>query len=337
LKSRTVRLRRDQLRVAAGALVARGHARDSITRLADLVRPDAFKDILRQLLAEHGGQANAWTEGMAKTLVAVAREWVKVSSAELAELRRLMARLPKRPPGLTAKNRETLRSLDDDVTLGAFLDLPQRLFAEAAHVQPSTVRAAVKAQIALAIELLLACPIRPENLIELRLGVHLLRPAGPRGRIYITLDPGEVKNEQRIDFELPDALAAMLDVYLKRFRPLLAPTGDDLFSAKGGQRKAQSTLAQQIQETIDRRLGLQVTPQQFRHIAAKLHLHAEPGAIEQVRQLLGHKSVKTTLSFYAEFDTRRAGLQHDRIIQDRRAALARRTRPRRVPRSKESR
>ena len=36
------------------------------------------------------------------------------------------------------------------------------------------------------------------------------------------------------------------------------------------------------------------------------------------RQLLGHKNLKTTTQFYAGFDTRRAGLHHQRLILHKR-------------------
>jgi len=35
------------------------------------------------------------------------------------------------------------------------------------------------------------------------------------------------------------------------------------------------------------------------------------------RQLLGHKNLKTTTQFYAGFDTRRAGLHHQRLIEEK--------------------
>jgi integrase len=73
-----------------------------------------------------------------------------------------------------------------------------------------------------------------------------------------------------------------------------------------------------------------MTIHQFRHLAAKLHLDAEPDAYERLRQLLGHKSLRTTLNAYAKPDTRRAGKEHDRIIETRRRDLADRAkRPRR--------
>jgi integrase len=63
-----------------------------------------------------------------------------------------------------------------------------------------------------------------------------------------------------------------------------------------------------------RHLGVKLTPHQFRHLAAKIALDANPGAYELVRQLLGHKILKTTTNFYAGIDTRRAGRAHADLI-----------------------
>jgi integrase len=54
---------------------------------------------------------------------------------------------------------------------------------------------------------------------------------------------------------------------------------------------------------------LKLTPHQFRHLAAKIVLDANAGAYELVRQLLGHKNLKTTTNFYAGIDTRPAYAQ----------------------------
>ena len=59
---------------------------------------------------------------------------------------------------------------------------------------------------------------------------------------------------------------------------------------------------------------MKLTPHQFRHLLAKIHLDANPGAYEGVRQLLGHKNMKTTTNFYAGIDTRRAGRAHADLI-----------------------
>ena len=69
-----------------------------------------------------------------------------------------------------------------------------------------------------------------------------------------------------------------------------------------------------IEKTVLRWLGVKLTPHQFRHIVAKIILDANPGAYELVRQMLGHKNMKTTTSFYAGIDTRRAGRAHAELI-----------------------
>jgi integrase len=67
-------------------------------------------------------------------------------------------------------------------------------------------------------------------------------------------------------------------------------------------------------------LGFVITPHQMRHIAAKLILDRNPGAFEQVKQLLGHAALKTTVSFYAGLDTNRAIRHHDQLIREIRAS-----------------
>jgi integrase len=331
LKPGTIRLQQEHVRVAASAHIEQGFAIEHLRSLADLVEPDAFLAILRKLLREHGDKANAWTESIAKTLVSIARLWVRVDADTLARLKARQARLPKLQPGMTRKNRETLRQFDDNGNLARLLALPQQLFAEAVRIDPPTRKAAVQAQIAFAIEFLLNCPLRMHNLVALRLGTHLIQPAGSRGPVYISLEPGEVKNDEPIDFELAPSVVRMLELYQRRFLPILGGTDCKyLFCTENGRQKAQATLAQQIQKSIARRLGLTMTPHQFRHLAAKLHLDADPDAYERLRQLLGHKSLRTTLNAYAKPDTRRAGKEHDRIIEARRQDLADRTkRPRR--------
>jgi integrase len=322
LKPRTVVHVRDQLRVAASALVASGRAPETVCNIGDLTNAEAVKAILRQLLEEHENRPNAWTEGIATALITAAREWVKLDQETLAELRSLRRKLPKRELGLTAKNRKTMRVLDDPTNLARLLHLPQEEFAEARRNKPVTHSAAVKAQVAFGIELLLACPIRSGNLIELTIDRHVLRPAGPHGKVYLSLEPEEVKNNERIDFELPPWLVEMLDIYVRDFLPIIGgPNCRHLFCVAGGVRKAQPTLAQQIRETIFDRIGLRISIHQFRHLAAKLYLDANPGAILVVSKLLGHKDPKTTMNSYAEFNTRRAGKLHDEIIQRRRAEL----------------
>ena len=80
---------------------------------------------------------------------------------------------------------------------------------------------------------------------------------------------------------------------------------------------------------------MKITPHQFRHLAAKIALDANPGAYELVRQLLGHKNLRTTTNNYAGIDTRRAGRAHADLIMRLRESTLGRARHRRTPRPRE--
>ena len=80
--------------------------------------------------------------------------------------------------------------------------------------------------------------------------------------------------------------------------------------------KHHATLAGQITSAIRRQIGLVVNPHLFRHLAAKLYLDAHPGEYALVARLLGHKSVQTTMDFYAAFDNAAAARHyHNEILQ----------------------
>ena len=82
-----------------------------------------------------------------------------------------------------------------------------------------------------------------------------------------------------------------------------------------GTPKGKATVAWLTKTYLARRAGIVLTPHQFRHLSAKNVLHAEPGAFETVRQLLGQKNLKTTVNFYAGINTRRAARHHQHLIE----------------------
>jgi integrase len=60
--------------------------------------------------------------------------------------------------------------------------------------------------------------------------------------------------------------------------------------------------------------GLAVNPHLFRHLAAQLFLEKHPGHYEEVKRLLGHKSIDTTIQSYAGLETIGAARRYDTII-----------------------
>ena len=69
------------------------------------------------------------------------------------------------------------------------------------------------------------------------------------------------------------------------YRVSAAIPGGDLFVSEGGKRKSQETLSQQITEIIGERVGIHMTPHQFRHLAAIAYLEEHPEDFQSVTDL----------------------------------------------------
>ena len=304
-----------------------------LTSLASLIEPDTFRALLRHRWREDGCKLSFFTNGMADTLIAIASEWVKAPADTVATLKALRSKLGKLPSGLTEKNRALLRKFDDPRLLAALVQLPDRLWHAARRGLATARRPFIALQSALAIDLLIHVPLRMQNLASLNFDAHLHWPQGRRKAALITFSANETKNDIRLEFEIPTALAERLQIYRNEIAPaMIGKRPDAVFVSLTGKPRGQSAIKSTIQTTILRHLGVKITPHQFRHLAAKIALDANPGAYELVRQLLGHKNLNTTTNFYAGIDTRRAGRAHaDLIMKLRETRLVRgrryRTRP----------
>lgn len=316
----TINLRRKHIEGAASALIESGVVPESLKTLADLVTPEAVKALLQKYLARSNNQPTQYHRALVTTMIHIARHWVRAKSDNIEALKDLKRRLGSDRTGLTEKNRQTLRQFDDPSNQALLLLLPDRLVREAARRPSNDARAAVVCQVALAIEILLMAPMRMGNLIRLRVDQHVARYGEI---IHLVLPGSETKNGEETVYPLSDSSAALFDLYLRRYRPRLCDEGCPwLFPTTGGTPKAQATLSQQIVETIRKRTGLTLTPHQFRHLAAKLLLDQQPGNYEGTRQLLTHRSLKSTTSFYTELQTPNAARQYDAMLQERRRELA---------------
>ena len=157
LAPRTLKLRRNQIHAAVTALLESGVKPSAIRSLADLVSPDNFKRILRRRFEAVGGRENAFNRDLAEALVQIGREWVKLEPGVLTELTRLTGKVPMPKPGLTAKNKATLRQFDDPAVLQRLIHLPSRLWAEVKRDVNPNFRTLAKAQAALGIPILSIC------------------------------------------------------------------------------------------------------------------------------------------------------------------------------------
>ena len=316
LAPQTVKLQQNHVHAAVTALVESGISPKAITSLGDLVTIENFKRILRRRHKMVDGQENVFNRDLARTLIEIARRWVKIDAAVLAELKRLASKVPAPSSGLTTKNKTTLRQFDDPDNLRRLLEFPDRLWAQVKRDTKPSFRTLLKAQAALAVGILLYMPIRPQNLCTLKFDEHIFLHEGPGAISSFELPATEVKNRTEIAFDIPPRLAKMLIEYRNHIAPkVIGRRPDRLFVKVDGSPKNQEAVSWLIRTYLRKEVGLRLSPHQFRHLGAKVVLDAEPGAFETVRQLLAHKSLQTTVSSYTGISSRRAARHHQHLIE----------------------
>jgi integrase len=67
--------------------------------------------------------------------------------------------------------------------------------------------------------------------------------------------------------------------------------------------KGKVSFSVQITKHIYKATGLKMTVHQFRHAAGAIILKNRPGEFELVRQILGHRSITTTMRCYVGLET----------------------------------
>jgi integrase len=316
----------------ASALVHRGYPPDTIRSIADLVAVDAARESLTYFLKRTGNQPSAYLRDFARLLVNLAKHWVyrtdhkltealkKVRDEHIERLDGMRRNLEPDRIGMTDKNRATLRHFRDDWVVNKLLTLPDRMYGKYSVVRGRKRSALIALQVALAIEILIFAPIRRKNLVEVRLDRNLINiGSGRHRRVMLYFAPDDVKNSQEIEIELQASTIEHLDRYVQEVRPLLADTSSPyLFPGETGSHKSAYLLSEQISKLTATEIGVRITAHQFRHVVGFLFLAGNPGGHEVVRRLLGHKSIETTLQFYAGMETTEAFGHYERFISERR-------------------
>ena len=317
IKAVSAKSRLTLLRRFSSALVLRGRDPLTLRSIADLVEAETVRQGLRFFLERSGNRPTADIHQTAKLMCTVAKHWVEVPAAHLAELVAIRNRLDPGRHGMTEKNRSTLRWFEDDALVVKFLALPETIARRHRNKAAFNVSAAVEMQIALAIELLTVAPVRCDNLHAIHLERNLVRVGShkdPQAHLYFP--PDTVKNEVELEFPLPSSTVGLLNLYLAKFRSkLLRAANDWLFPGKAQGPKQAALLSMQIAKTVEREIGVRLTAHQFRHLAGFLYLRGNPGGHEVVRRLLAHKSIETTTRYYAGMEVSEAIRHYDRHIE----------------------
>ncbi len=290
----------------ASELVHSGLPKEEITDVAFLLYPEIAERGLRQMLSRTDNK----TTKMISELGALLRNLSRItgqSDEQQKKLAHLAQRIAVRPQkGMTRKNRERLRVLHDDKAMLRLLELPERLFAHPPKGKANDYHKALAREDAIAIAILLVCPIRVRNLSQIHLEDHIQRPGD--GRAYLNFPEDEVKNERPIEFELPKDVIRMIDKHLAARCPEMCPKGTPwLFPRRDGAGPARpEQIAGRIRKRVHSLLGFEVNIHLFRHIAALNWLDANPGGYEVTRRLLGHSDTSHTINMYSGLEVKSA-------------------------------
>lgn len=306
---------RNQLLHFAGAVVRSGVPASRLVGLRDLLAPDVLRVGLTWLHEKAGNEVTVGLENAASALSGLARR-IGLSEAELRTVLTLLKRIDQpRQQGMTNRNREWLRPLQDRSNMQALLELPQRLM-DRAETTTNPLRAASLREDAIALAILIYCPIRRKNLVGIRISQHIKRPGD--GRVYLDFAEGEVKNRRTQAFELPPHVVAMIDRHLATRSPALCPCGVDyLFPRRDGSGPTGGpTVSTRLVRVTERELGFPINPHLFRHSAATLYLSVHPGQYEVVRGVLGHARTSSTIAVYAGFEPETAARLYADVLAE---------------------
>jgi integrase len=181
------------------------------------------------------------------------------------------------------------------------------------------IKAAISAQLAVAVAILTFAPVRLCNLVSIELGQNLIKPGGPNAPYWLVFPNYDVKNRVDLNFRFDQALTDLIDEYVQEFRPALlrGTNAPWLFPGEAGQPKNKLMFSKLITERIQKATGVRITVHQFRHAAAAIYLKHRPGDYEFVRRLLGHRSIQTTIKFYCGLETMQATEDFGKLIRQK--------------------
>jgi integrase len=315
-KASTLRTRRTDLVSFAKKAVRLGIPMEELSSLSVLLAPDLVERILDKEWERNGDEPKTSTIDLAKKLVAVARSANCLTKEQIAQLDDKRAAIEEyRKEGMTQKNLKLIRQVLNSEVWARVINCPEALMRRARSLKDQApVKAAVTAQIAVAVAILTAAPVRASNLAAIRLGENLNKPGGPDTPYLLVFPEYDVKNQVDLTFELDEDVTAVIDEYVHDFRPALmrGSNEDWLFPGGEGGSKDAHLFGIQVTDRIQKVTGLRITLHQYRHAAAAVYLKHHPGDYETVRRFLGHRNIRTTVKFYCGLET----IQATRMLGD---------------------
>ena len=316
---KTIKTRRAELVAVARMAVKIGTPIENLKSLAVLVHPDVAEPVLDAYWKNNGAEPKVYTIDLAWKLLGLARQ-TGLDEGDIERLDDIRASLEEhRHGGLTGKNLALIRQVLTEGIWSEVVSLPNALMRQArADRAHAPVKAAVTAQLAVAIAILSFAPVRLTNLVSIELEKNLIKPGGPESPFWLVFPHYDVKNRVNLEFTFDEDLTGLIDEYIHDFRPTLLRRSNAgwLFPGVAGEPKTANMFSTQITERIQKATGLRITVHQFRHACGAIYLKHRSGEYETVKRLLGHRNIQTTINFYCGLETTQANEAFGKIIRE---------------------
>jgi integrase len=323
LRPKTIEGRLGHARWAASALVASGVPIEDVTSLNCLVMPlEHAGAIIDVVAARYHGQPSTCANHIADVLRMIARHHAGLTARQVKQIVQWAAPYRRSYKGMTRKNERTVRDVLSPAHEQKLLHVADAAFQSAAKLfDKDPVTAARLAMRGLAVELLLHTQMRLQNLIGLEMDRHF-HQTGPKGEgeMWINLAREEIKNKKALSYPLTDDLSHKVKLWVHVYRPVVAEPGSPfLFPGARSAEKAMTpqNMREAIKQVMRDYVGVEVTPHQFRHVAAQMALTENPGHYDEVRLMLGHANTQTTINSYAGIEGETAHRRFDELLRDR--------------------
>jgi hypothetical protein len=311
LKPTTIKSYRLRFRMYISGLRLAGYAREQITSLAFCVQAKQVEAGLRALLNwkhEPGYEARHSAAQCAILLLTIANRWVKgTKKKDLEFLKRTAGKLRVRHRGMSPRNRKKVSPLRHEANLARLFIMPLTIAKKIADLakEEITWSDALLFQKALALVVLMFCPLRISTLAGLRIDKHLVwANRDMTGNVMLEFPEGELKTDHPASMPLPKLCSDLIRIYVQRYRPLLAPQGSPfLFTGEHADRgKDVNAMGKQIKRLVHDKLGFDISPHTYRHLVHIVVLNRFPGAYAMVARVLTHRNINTAIQNYSYMD-----------------------------------
>jgi len=186
-------------------------------------------------------------------------------------------------------------------------------------VKPSRA-AASRFRDGLTIAFLATIPLRLSNFRSMQLGTHL-QYEGSNYRVIFSAN--ETKTGRPIDVCVPTHLAILLEIYLRKFRPILVSAGKSSSSPQplalwlnwSGLMMSEDGIRGQIERHTKAAFGHAIWPHLFRDCVATSDAIEDPEHIWGLADILGHATPRTAEKYYDQATSLTAGRRFQQIVR----------------------